>query len=298
MEHSFMSGSASHPVSVVELTPATPDVSKLPIVLLHGGFHTGQAYLGTPDGRLGWAQLLAQRGHRVLVPDWPGHGRSPGLEHLAQLRTLDVAQSLRELLRGVGPAIVLAHSAAGPLAWWLAENQPAQVAAILGIAPGSPANLLPALPDDAAAIQALRLDVAAGCPIYSAPGQAVTVDVQFIRDFWANGPRFPQAYIRAYADTVVPESPLILNERFNIGGVGLRVASPAAVGQRPILIVTGEQDQRHPKSVDGALAAYLGAEFLWLPDVGIHGNGHMLMIEDNSHEIAALLLQWLQNKGL
>jgi hypothetical protein len=32
------------------------------------------------------------------------------------------------------------------------------------------------------------------------------------------------------------------------------------------------------------------AELVWLGDLGIEGNGHMLMLKDNSAEIAALIL--------
>ena len=45
------------------------------LVLIHGGGGQGLDWLGTPDGRPGWAQALAGRGHRVYTVDRPGHGR-------------------------------------------------------------------------------------------------------------------------------------------------------------------------------------------------------------------------------
>jgi hypothetical protein len=33
-------------------------------------------------------------------------------------------------------------------------------------------------------------------------------------------------------------------------------------------------------------------EFVRLPDVGIRGNGHMMMLEKNNLEIAAYLAEW------
>ena len=47
-----------------------------PIVLIHGGVGTGQAFLSTPDGRTGWAQYFANQGFAVYVVDQPGRGRS------------------------------------------------------------------------------------------------------------------------------------------------------------------------------------------------------------------------------
>src|SRR5881628_2192911 len=48
-----------------------------PIVLVHGGGGQGLDWMGTPDGRPGWATYLVQEGYKVYVVDRPGHGRSP-----------------------------------------------------------------------------------------------------------------------------------------------------------------------------------------------------------------------------
>lgn len=294
----FYSGTTAHPVYVDFLAPVVATESKSPIVMLHGGFHTGSAYLTTPDGREGWAPYFARLGHPVYVVDWPGHGRSPANRDFATLSLTDIGESLAVLVDEVGPAIIMAHSAGGPLAWWIAEKLPEQVVAIVGIAPGPPANIQKTLPDDPVAIDALRFDESLGCPVYSPLEAPVYVDIDFVSRFWANSPRFPQDAIEPYAKSIVPESAKVLNERFNIGGAGLRLAGPDVVAKRPILVVTGDHDLRHPKEVDGAVAAYFGADTLWLADVGISGNGHMLMIEDNSEEIAELISQWLASKDL
>ena len=89
-----------------------------------------------------------------------------------------------------------------------------------------------------------------------------------------------------------------MNERFNIGGKGLKIRDPKNLAQHKILIMTGDHDRRHPRNVDETTANYIGADFLWLPDLGIEGNGHMLMIEDNSDQIAALIMEWLKKSSL
>ncbi len=294
----FYSGTAEHPVYVDFLAPAPAARPRRPIVMLHGGFHTGSAYLATPDGRQGWAPYFARLGHPVHVADWPGHGRSPANRNFATLSLAEIGESLAVLVDEVGPAIIMAHSAAGPLAWWIAEKLPERVAAIVGIAPGPPANIQKALPDDPQAIEALGSDESLGCPVYSPLGAPVYVDIDFVRRFWANGRRFPKDAIEPYAKSIVAESAKVLNQRFNIGGAGLGLAGPDVVAGRPILVVTGDSDPRHPRAVDDAVAAYFGADRLWLADAGISGNGHMLMMEDNSEEIAGLIAQWLAGKGL
>jgi hypothetical protein len=65
----------------------------------------------------------------------------------------------------------------------------------------------------------------------------------------------------------------------------------------PMLIVVSEASYHAP--YDHCTSKYLtdaGVEhtFTRLPDVGIHGNGHMMMLEKNNLEIAALLRRWIE----
>jgi pimeloyl-ACP methyl ester carboxylesterase len=293
----FFAGTAAHPIYVDHVRPARTAPGKRPVVMVHGGGHTGACYLVTPDLRPGWAPRFATAGRHVLVPDWPGHGRSPMRPDFSRLGTADVAGALLALLERVGPAVLLVHSASGPMAWWIVEQRPDLVAAVVAIAPGPPANLLADLPDDPAVILSLRDDVRAGCPVYCAEDKPVWLGAEFAAAYWANAPRFPRASFERYCGSIVPESARILNERFNIGGRGLRISDPARLKGHRILIVTGDHDPRHPRELDEATAGYLGAELVWLPDRGIRRNGHMMMIEDNSDELAAMILDWLDANG-
>ena len=47
-----------------------------PVVMIHGGGQTGVNFLGTPDGRRGWADYFVANGYAVYVVDQPGRGRS------------------------------------------------------------------------------------------------------------------------------------------------------------------------------------------------------------------------------
>jgi hypothetical protein len=66
-----------------------------------------------------------------------------------------------------------------------------------------------------------------------------------------------------------------------------------------VLLVSGEAS--YHASYDHCTAAYLqqaGVEVdhVRLADVGIRGNGHMMMQEKNSDEIAELLVRWLSRR--
>ena len=47
-----------------------------PVVMIHGGGQTGINFLGTPDGRRGWADDFVAHGYAVYVVDQSGRGRS------------------------------------------------------------------------------------------------------------------------------------------------------------------------------------------------------------------------------
>ena len=64
----------------------------------------------------------------------------------------------------------------------------------------------------------------------------------------------------------------------------------------PILIVTSEAS--YHASYDHCTVRYLAqagvkSSFIRLPDVGVHGNGHMMMLEKNSDDIAKVMADWL-----
>ena len=49
---------------------------RVPIVMIHGSQQTGANFLGTPDGRPGWAAYFVRHGWPVYVIDQPGRGKS------------------------------------------------------------------------------------------------------------------------------------------------------------------------------------------------------------------------------
>jgi pimeloyl-ACP methyl ester carboxylesterase len=93
-------------------------------------------------------------------------------------------------------------------------------------------------------------------------------------------------------------APHLVLERQNIEGSQLTVTDRQPFQGKPILIMTGSDDRDHPREADSATADWLttlGArvQYTYLPDLGIEGNGHMLMLEDNSDDTAALVANWI-----
>ena len=81
---------------VEKLTPARPR-QRYPIVLIHGAAQTATNWMGTPDGREGWAEFFCAQGYVVYMVDQPARGRSAWQEGIdGKLRTFD-AQSIEKL---------------------------------------------------------------------------------------------------------------------------------------------------------------------------------------------------------
>ncbi|HUZ73760.1 MAG TPA: alpha/beta fold hydrolase [Stellaceae bacterium] len=269
------------------------------IIMIHGGAHTGSCYLRTADGGPGWAYAFAARGHRVVVPDWPGCGRS-GFVAPDRLTGETVVHGLGTLVASLPPPLVLmTHSMSGAFGWRLLELYAARIARVVAVAPAPPGNIQP---------EPEVLDESDAAVVFKNGAQRIRLDKNALsvadRDFVehklvGDGRFFPRDRIDAYTASLLPIAPRLLYERRNINGSQVRVRDVAALRDKRVLVLTGTNDLDHTRDADGAIVAWLTAagaavDFVYLGDRGIVGNGHMLMLEQNSDAVAALVLDWLE----
>jgi pimeloyl-ACP methyl ester carboxylesterase len=296
-------GLITEPVPVYFETFAPKAVSKRPtVVMVHGGAHTGACYQRTADGRRGWAYLFAEHGYRTVVPDWPGIGRS-GYVPLDRLDGATVVAGLSALIRSLpAPVVLLTHSMSGCYGWRLAELNGDVIEAVVGVAPAPPGNIQPPAPVHAESEIEIETEVS---------GRRVRIDktapVAATRDFVERklvgaSRHFPRARLAGYPASLAAIPPNILLERQNVHGRQVRLSDPRKLAGKRVLVITGTDDLDHAREVDGAIVTWLNAHgakahFCFLADRGIVGNGHMLMLEDNSDAIAGIILDWLEDEG-
>jgi pimeloyl-ACP methyl ester carboxylesterase len=299
-----------------------------PIVMVHGGGGQGLDYLGTPDGRPGWATLFLREGYAVYVVDRPGMGRSPyhpdllgpstppptidgmvagfaapasssamsypqaRLHHQWPGTGLDgdpaldqfmagqepvlldmalVQEGMRrggsELLDRIGPAVLMTHSMGAPFGWLVADRRPDLVKGILAVEPLGPA--FAEIPG-----------------IGSIPWGLTSIPVTFdppVADPSEFGMELRRAPKPDLVDCFVQAEPA--RQLPNLKGV-------------PILVVTAEASWH--VQTDWGVVAFLvqagaTAEQLRLEDHGIHGNGHLMMLEKNNAEIVPPLTSWIEH---
>ena len=326
--HRSEDGTAFLDQMFVEYQIPAHQTASYPVVMIHGNYQNGTNFLGTPDGREGWATWFVRHGYAVYVVDQPARGRSNydpaadgkagmpptlGLQRQftapeqyklwpqAALHTqwpgagvagnavFDQFQASQQvsltdnprmdsinraagadLLRRIGPSILLTHSRSGAIGWVIADDVPHLVKAIVAVEPSGPPfmDVVPVAMGEpkparpwGIAYDHLTYDPPVTDPASLAP----------VRDTAAAGPDLLACW--------EPSAPHRL---------------PHMAGF-PILVLTSEAS--YHAMYDQCTVAFLkgaGADvdFIRLADRGVHGNAHMMMLEKNSDDIAAVVADW------
>lgn len=263
--------------------------SALPIVLVHGGGLTGASFETTPDNREGWATYFARKGHSVYVVDTPGRGR-------AGFNATAINQAKVEANVSVLPASVLMVTS--ELAWTLFRFGPAL---------GTP------YPDTQFPVDAVASLGAQGVPLAEVlldGGAMKTTPPALAALLDRIGPAVVVVHSLAgpFADALVALRPSLVKAVINIEGAQAIVPTDAQIDAYrgiPVLelfgdfldapVFTAKPRYEARKAVVERINMREGgrASIVRLPEVGIHGNSHMLMQDKNNLRVADFLLDWI-----
>jgi pimeloyl-ACP methyl ester carboxylesterase len=213
----------------------------------------------------------------------------PSMENREMQGRMNI-DALAALLDRIGPSIVLVHSQSGQYGWPLAQARPALVKAIVGAEPtGPPVH-------DLVVPGAARF----GMDFNNATAVGTT---QFRDD-----PRLKRYGLSDipmdYSPAVTAGSPLAFVQQDKSDGPDLakcwRQREPArtlvAVGDRPVLYLAAEASFYAPWNhctIGYLQQAGVKVDYVKLADIGLRGNGHMMMMEKNSDAIAQVIVEWL-----
>lgn len=261
---------------------------RTPLVLIHGCCLTGKTWETTPDGRMGWDEYFVRHGFPTYVIDQSWRGRSAG--NPSAINAVKTGKAGADTLPPV-------FSAGHEPAWAIFRFGPeypkvypgmqfpleAQAEFWKQMVPDWSAALpvpnptVPALSELAKRLKAAVLVSHSQSGIY--PFQTAAMDRSGIRAIVAIE---PAACPDPAKDDLTPYKDL------------------------PILILFGDYVDLSPRwaprlklcrgFVAAANAAGGRAELILLPEIGIHGNSHMLMQDKNSLEIADWLTGWLDKR--
>jgi pimeloyl-ACP methyl ester carboxylesterase len=289
------------PNTYYEVLEPSGKSNKPPILLIHGGAHTGSCYLTTADGRPGWAYAFASKGYTVVVPDWPGTGRSGYVPH-ADLSGEMVVEGLGKVLTSLGePAIVVTHSMSGPFGWKLLEQHGDRIAKLVAVAPGGPGNINAPTEFISETLDAVEVRLAPGAPVLklSRKNPFVAEKGWASKKLVGTSTRFPREHLDGYLRTLTTIPPRLLLERVNFANSAPKVKDFAYYKNKPVALIVGTDDADHTVAIDKPIVEWLNqngakADFIPLGALGIRGNGHMMMMESNSDELAEGIVSWLE----
>jgi pimeloyl-ACP methyl ester carboxylesterase len=261
------------------------------LILVHGGGGQALDMLTTPDGREGWATLFLRDGFAVYAVDRPGMGRSPYHPDIYGPYGPPAAyESFVATFAAPSPAGMPPHTqwpGSGvrgdpALEQFLAWQEPF---------PGSLA----------AAHEAMRLGAMG---LLDRIGASVLLTHSLGGAFGWLAASERRSLVRAVV-AVEPAGPPfhkhpVLGE-FTYGLTAVPLSFGPGPGEAkldglPVAVVSAECSGFGPSCE--ATAEYLrrcGADVtdLRLADLGIHGNGHAMMLEKNNAEIAAVITDWI-----
>ena len=224
-----------------------------------------------------------------LHNQWPGTGdtNSPEVQQLlsSQLPAIKSFQRQMELNRDalialvdrIGPSILMVHSQAGAFGWPVADARPDKVKAILAIEPNGPpftgVDFIGA-PDwfRNAATPALTWGLS-GVPLTYDPPAKDASELKFVQQEKPDGEGLVRCFEQAEPARKLPN-----------------------LAKMPIMVLMAEASYHAP--YDHCTVKYLqragvSPTFVKLADHGVKGNSHVMMIEKNNKESAAVIAKWL-----
>jgi hypothetical protein len=265
-----------------------------PIILMHGGNLSGACYETTPDGRMGWYEYFARKGHAVYLPDQVSRARS-GFD---VTRFNEVAAGVRPL-SALPNILVLTKAASwqafrfGPSLGTAFPNEQFPVEAIDELAKQS-------IPDQNAEFQQPS-------GINLTPTRLAELGV-----------KIAGAVLVGHSESgFYPELAALQNAAGLRGLISLEPGSCAAttlskeqiaeLAKLPTLVVFGDHIGDSPNPILSWPAALADCEqyvaeinqagghatLLHLPAAGVLGNSHMMFQDKNSLQVGDLILSWI-----
>ena len=277
----------------------------VPIVMVHGSNHTGMTYETTPDGREGWATWFVRQGHPVYVVDQSGRGRS-GFNPTPINAVRDGGADPKAM-----PTLMLGslerawpNFRFGPVYPTPYPNVQFPLEALdqylMQLVPNTETTLEGNVAQSAEALAALLDKI--GAAVIMVHSQSGVVGLDAVR----KRPALVRALVSVEGgcETMKPE-----DAKLFAGASGADNAPARA--KVPFVSVWGDNSVGAKDTINGdnrrngcAAAAKLVADaggrgsLVLLPETGIKGNSHMMMMDKNNLVVAAALRRWIvKNAG-
>jgi pimeloyl-ACP methyl ester carboxylesterase len=227
-----------------------------------------------------------------LHTQWPGEGKPgdaafeqfyfsqmPSIVNYTKQQQIN-PPAIIALLEKIGPSILVTHSQSGAFAWPVVDRRPDLVRANVAVEPNGPPVREAEFKGAPDWFGESTRDKTYGLgeePITYDPPVSATSKLEFVRQEKADKPDYVRCWLQKEPARKLP----------NIAKV-------------PTLVLVSEASYHAP--YDHCTVTYLNqagvkTTFIRLDEVGIRGNGHMMMLEKNNMAIAGVMANWLERVG-
>ena len=234
-------------------------------------------------------QLKAQYPQAQFHTQWPGTGKAgdpifdqffssqvEDIEDVNVIEKLNLSAGVA-LIEKIGPSVLLTHSQSGSFGWLIANAKPTLVKGIVAIEPNGPPLYEMKLERDGSDFYKDgligRVWGITRLPLDFNPPANQAQDLKLVRQAAPDAENLVRCWVQ----------PSPARELSQLKG-------------KPILIVSSHASYHVP--YDHCTSKFLTDAgvtntYVRLPNVGIKGNGHMMMLEKNNLEIAQFLINWI-----
>jgi pimeloyl-ACP methyl ester carboxylesterase len=263
--------------------------NSVPVILVHGANHSGVTYETTPDGREGWANYFVRSGFPVYVVDQAGRGRSG-------FNPTDINRAKAKSDTSSMPTIPIATREAAWASYRLGPQYPEfwpdsrfpQAALDHYFSQAAPMGdgTLPGVFGEHTVAGLVALLEKIGPAVVLVHSQSGAYGLAAARA----KPDLVRALVSVEGDCA-PMSDDDTTKIFNRVPL-LSVWADHSVGNK----ARNDDERRNGCSGSVATIAAKGGppKFMLLPDLGIKGNSHMMMVETNNLQIADLIMEWIK----
>jgi hypothetical protein len=260
----------------------------IPVVMVHGCCLSSKTWETTPDGRMGWNEYFVRKGRPVYLADQSSRARS-GFD----------PSIFADVKAGKAPPSQLPNilAASHQIAWTVFRFGP---------------EFNKPFPDGQFPVEAVD-------ELYKQMIPDLNATLPSPNPTWKNmadlAIKLHGAILMGHSESgFFPEQAALVNPSGIKGMISIEMPCPAlqpsqiaALAKIPILVMFGD----HLSDVRGGPANWAtsfescqkfvqqvkdaggSAEMMYLPQMGIHGNSHMLMQDRNNLQLADLLLGWI-----
>jgi hypothetical protein len=281
-----------------------------PIAIVHGCCLSTKSWQTTPDGRMGWDEYFVRQGFDTYLIDQVGRARSGfnGLEYQRVKLGPDPASANPEIRLPTDNFAwnTFRFGTFSTLTPFPDEQFPMDT---VGVGPGSNLDFYKqVIPDMTATLDTSPPGCSGGGCYVTTPGafHNTSFDMaELSNDLGgailvghSQSSSFPTlAALQANSHGVSTVRGIIQLETGCFGN--LTPANIAVLKNIPILIVYGDHPTTPqpaspcPQEIAQIQAAGGDITFDWLPNLGIHGNSHMMMLDHNNLQVADVLINWI-----